>query len=256
MFGFSHKHLAITLIALVSQTAQSQSDMVWYKPAAFPESFKINRDSCMQQNNNKDGYQSCMNRAGWTLVERSKLDAARKECRDSYPPMQNNPKNADAYFGCLRDKGWEEESKVSTEIRRLNIQSDEICVKPEYAEIIKNIPCRVREINLEHLSNSSRVVAENKQVYLQFFKEFEDNRALTNQTMRNGSMANKKMYEYRTTVSDAKVDDNRINLITGKITFGEYSKKRKELEGEFQQMVNKINEEVKEFINTPPPKRQ
>jgi hypothetical protein len=69
-------------------------------------------------------------------------------------------------------------------------------------------------------------------------------------------MANKKMYEYRTTVSDAKVDDNRINLITGKITIGEYSKKRKELEGEFQQMVNKINEEVKEFINTPPPKRQ
>ena len=241
---------------ILSQAVQAQSDKVWYKPAVFPESYKINRDRCMQQSNNQDSYHSCMTRSGWTLVERSKHDAARKECRDLYLPMPDNPKNAEAYFGCLREKGWEDESKVASEIRRLRIQAEQICVKQEYSEIVNNVPCFVREINLEHLSNSNRVSTENKQIYLKFFKEFEDNRALGYQVARNGSMAIKKFVEYLTTVSDAKGDDNKINLITGIITFGEYNKKRKELEGERQQMGNKINEEVKEFINAPIPKRQ
>ena len=69
-------------------------------------------------------------------------------------------------------------------------------------------------------------------------------------------MGLKKIYEYRITHYEPKIDENRVALVMSQITFGEYNKRRKELDAEYQKMSMKINDEVKDFINSPPPKRQ
>ena len=250
----SYTVVATAFLMLASLPAFSQSDKAWYKPASMPESFKISRDSCVAPS--KEAFEACMTRAGWTLIERNKIDASRKECREKYPPSPNNLKNADSYFECMREKGWEDEPVANRELRSLSIKSEEeICQKSEFSEAIKNVPCRIREITIEHLSNSEKVVANNKQLYINFFKAFDEERAKSNQVLRSGTMANKKIYEYRISSLEPKTDENRVALITGQITFGEYNKRRKELDAELQKTAMKINDEVKDFINSPPPKR-
>jgi hypothetical protein len=246
----------MALSLLISQSVWAQNDRVWYKPAAYPETFKLNRDECNFQTSNRETYEACMNRSGWTLVDRSRVESDRKECREKVPAVKNDPKNTNAYFLCLREKGWDEEPNSVRKLRQLIIQTNEICQKPEYAELITSIPCHVRDISLEHLASIEKVTNENKKVFLNYFKELEDVRTKALQALRNGSMANKRTYDFRTGGWDAKIDDNRVNLVTGKITFGEYNKHRKELEAEYQQNINKINDEVKEFIKTPSPKKQ
>lgn len=248
--------LAIGILsAFANFSAVAQSDKTWYMPAAMPESFKISRDGCVSPS--KEAFEACMNRAGWTLIERNKIDASKKQCFEKYPSMPNNSINTDSYFDCMREKGWDLESVANRELRKLNIKSEEeLCRKIEFADAIKNVPCRVKNITIEHLSNTNKVTDESRHVYINFFKSFDDERIKSHQILRSGSMGHRKMYEYRISVSEPKTDENRVLLITGQISFGEYNKRRKELDAEYQKIAMKINDEVKEFINAPPPKRQ
>lgn len=248
--------LAISIVSVFANfSAMGQGDKAWYKPAAMPESYKLSRDGCVTPS--REAFEACMNKAGWTLIERNKIDASRKECREKYPPISNNLKNTDAYFECMREKGWEDESVANRELRKLNIKSEEeLCQKSEFSDAIKNLPCRVRDITIEHLSNTSKVTNESRQFYIDFFKLFDDGKVKYNQIMRNGSMMHKKIYEYRISVSEPKSDENKVALITGQISFGEYNKRRKELDAEYQKTAMKINDEVKDFISGSPSKRQ
>ena len=64
-------------------------------------------------------------------------------------------------------------------------------------------------------------------------------------------MFEKKMYEYRLKTYNPKIQEIRINLITGKINFGEFNKRRKEIVTEASLMSPKFFEEVQAFIKQP-----
>ena len=235
----------------VSAFAFGQSAKVWYKPAQLPESYKLIRDSCLPAN--KEAFEACMTNAGWTLVERGRIEASRKECREKYSPAADNQKAVGEYYACLRDSGWEDEPISNKQLRDANLKlKEEVCDNPKYSDAIKNIPCLATEITLEHLANAGRISEENKRIYLDFFKQLEDFRTKTTRIRNDGSMAQRKLSEFLISTIDPKVDDDRVALITGKLNFGEYNKRRKEIQSDIQKMSNKINEETKDFINSPP----
>jgi hypothetical protein len=242
---------AIAIAIPYFSPAIAQSEKVWYKPGAFRESFKLARDGCAAPT--RDAFEACMSRAGWTLVDRSKGDESRRDCGEKFPASSANIKTRDLYFECMREKGWEDEPASNRELRKWNIKfEDEVCQKPEFAQAIKNMPCRVREITLEHLSNAEKVTDENKRLYLNFFKILDEEFPKYDQILRNGSMSQKKIYEYRISNINPRTDDNRIALINGQISFGEYNKRRKDMDVEMQKFSLKVEDEIKEFANSPP----
>lgn len=242
--------VAIAFSMYNGANALAQSNKSYYKPAAMPESYKLSFDSCVSSN--REAFEACMSRAGWTLVERSRIDASRKECKEKHSPVADNQKAVSDYYACLRDSGWDDEPVSNRYLRDASLKfKEEVCDNPKYSDAIKNIPCLPSGITLEHLANTSKISEDNKQFYLDFFKQQEEYRVKIARIRNDGSMAQKKLSEILSSTIDPKIDDDRVALITGKMTFGEYNKRRKELQAEIQKISNKINDEVKEFINSP-----
>jgi hypothetical protein len=140
---------------------------------------------------------------------------------------------------------------VIKKIRELSSEMMTVCKKPEFMPYTSKSPCNGDEISLEHISDNSKIDETQKANMLALFKILDDldNKADTQRSY--GSMFFKKYYEWKVTQLKPKIDENRINLVLGKITFGEYNLKRKEFNNEDKLATKKFNEEVLAFTREP-----
>jgi hypothetical protein len=235
--SFVHILIVLTLV-LSSQSTYAQSTKAWYKPQVWPENFKIDRAACLS---NSPLFTNCMIDKGWTLVDKTKWDSDRVFCRDS------SKEKPGSYTECMLSKGWDENPPNALGLSKLNQQSQDLCIDEAFKAYLNKAPCA---IGLENISDQSYITIVEKESMINYFKKWEEIENKRLNLLRNGGMQNKKMYEWRVTYWLPKVDENRIALINGKITYGAYNTRRKELNNEVRTVSQRFNEEVNAFINS------
>ena len=125
----------------------------------------------------------------------------------------------------------------------------------ELGECHSKAPCEQKDISLQHLADASFINEQEKVAMLAFVKTADQIERKRLDAFRTGGMVEKKLYEYRLKTSNPKIDEIRLSLLTGKINFGEFNKRRKELSTEASLASQKFSEEVREFSRQPPPTR-
>jgi hypothetical protein len=244
----------IALNFLASNNTFAQSDKVWYKPKVYQENFKTDRDSCSAPGQNQTGFNNCMGQRGWTLVDRNIQNADRKFCQDKSSGLDDSEKRA-AYLSCLLEKGWDDENETQYKMRMLSKEAAEACKLEEFKLFNSKSPCEQKDITLQHLADASFINEQEKVAMLAFVKSADEIERKRLEAFRAGGMVEKKLYEYRLKTSNPKTQENRLSLLTGKINFGEFNKRRKELFTEGSLASQKFSEEVREFSRQPPPTR-
>ena len=244
----------IALNFLAVNNLFAQADKTWYKPKVYGESFKLDRDSCATLGQNQTGFNNCMGQRGWTLVDRNVHNADRKFCQDKSNVLDDSEKRA-SYLSCLLEKGWDEENDTQYKMRMLSKESAEICKLEEHKLFNSKSPCEHKDITLQHLADASFINEQEKVAMYALVKSTDEIERKRLDAFRAGGMLEKKVYEYRLKTYNPKVQDNRLNLLTGKINFGEFNKRRKELFTEGSLASQKFSEEVREFSKQPPPTR-
>jgi len=232
----------------------AQSDKTWFKPKIYQESFKIDRDSCATPGQNQTGFNNCMGQRGWTSVDRNVLNADRKFCQDKSSSLDDSEKRS-VYLSCLLEKGWDEENETQYKMRLLSKESAEACKLEEFRLFNSKSPCEHKDITLQHLADNSFINEQEKVSMFALVKNSDAIEQKRLEAFRAGGMLEKKVYEYRLKTYNPKVQENRLNLLTGKINFGEFNKRRKELFTEGSLASQKFSEEVREFSRQPPPTR-
>ena len=244
----------IALNFLAVNNLFAQADKTWYKPKVYGESFKLDRDSCATPGQNQTGFNNCMGQRGWTLVDRNVHNADRKFCQDKSNVLDDSEKRA-SYLSCLLEKGWDEENDTQYKMRMLSKESAEICKLEEHKLFNSKSPCEHKDNTLQHLADASFINEQEKVAMYALVKSTDEIERKRLDAFRAGGMLEKKVYEYRLKTYNPKVQDNRLNLLTGKINFGEFNKRRKELFTEGSLASQKFSEEVREFSKQPPPTR-
>jgi hypothetical protein len=242
------------LFIIIMPVAHAQADKFFYKPAAIPEAFKTDRDSCVARNSNQNGYMACMTQLGWTLIESAKFNADRRECGEKFPRVSGDYIAIGNYHDCMRERGWDEEFEAAKRWRKNQIAIQQYCSSEKFSEIVKRAPCNSSKILLEHLANNSRVSEAEKALWLDFFNGLDPLNSEYREILRSGPMIYKKGYEANMRFVK-RTDELRIDLIMGKITIGEFNKARKDIRMEYDSLMVRANEEVRAFLNSPAPQR-
>jgi len=231
---------------LIGSNVNAQSNRVWHKPKAYPESLAVDWDSCKKINND---VSNCLIQRGWASVDKNILDSDIKQCRESSDGSKEvNSEGKTLYLTCMLDKGWDVQSEADRQLQILTKELRKICEETKYAEIIKKTPCNSGEITIEQLADSSKITPSQKIAYQEWTKNTDAISRKMDAVRSNGNMFMKKYYDYRLSTSIPKVDSYRLNLVLGKSTWGEYNQKRKELDLSNREKIKQINEEVNSFI--------
>ena len=131
----------------------------------------------------------------------------------------------------------------------------ENCKLEEFRIFISKSPCDQKDISLQHLADSSIISEQEKIVMLAYVKSADESERKRLEAFRTGGMVEKKLYEYRLKTYNPKIQEIRLSLLTGKMNFGEFNKRRKEISTEGNLVSQKFSEEVQAFIKQPSPTR-
>lgn len=248
----SNKTLTNLIVILVNfflmiTTVNAQSNNSWFKPRAYIESYYVDLDSCKQISSNN--IANCLNQRGWTLIDKTVFDNDGKQCREESTASKGFDSDGKTlYQTCMLNKGWDLQAEADRQLVILNQEYKKVCEDPKYSELVKKSPCSSALITIEQLADNSKLTPTEKIVYLDFIKSIDTLTQKMDNFRSNGGMFWKKYYQFRITYEIPKVDSNRIDLIQGKTTWGEYNQKRKELDLSNRDKVKQINEEVQAFI--------
>ena len=203
----------LACVLMVSGCAQPK---VWMKPGAGNEEFNQARYACLQQGQqpystayiNRYGgsasggmttngmlYNACMEAGGWALVE-------------------NATANSPAYTAAVKE---------------INDEGRALCRKPEYYPYYSWAPCGVREATADQMADRTRVTPAEKPVFNKIKAESDD--------MNARLLAAHRQYNEKhgdglaTNIEQAMASSNivRQEYLEGRITRGEYNKRRRDI---------------------------
>jgi hypothetical protein len=243
--------VSVMLSFLLTGATSAQSGKVWFKPKTYPESLKLDKGMCIDAGLKQDTQMTtCLIQKGWTLVDQSVFEKDQTQCMDKANQMpQENTRRT--FLACMFDQGWDLETDTERELTRLNAEFDDLCKKEEYRPYIEKSPCNARNITLEQLSDTTRINERQKQAMLAFAKATDDIVNRIEDAQKMGGMLSRKMYEYLVSTLKPARDGYRIELVQGKLTWGEYNQRKRDAVAQQAIFVKRASEEVSEFVKTP-----
>ena len=130
--------------------------------------------------------------------------------------------------------------QLNDPIKRSLEEHKQRCLELEYQEYYSQTGCFATDINIEHMVDTSKITSPQKAVMLKA-------RGLADQTNKEQVQLFRKLggvkgSQYGDLHDSFKVKDDRnhIDLYNGRITWGEYNQRRKEISSEFNETVNKL----------------
>jgi len=163
-------------------------------------------------------------------------------------PQENARKT---FLACMFDQGWDLETETEHELTTLSAEFDSLCKKDEYRPYIEKSPCNARNITLEQLSDTTRINEQQKQAMLAFTKATDDIVNRIEDTQKMGGMLSRKMYEYLVSTLKPARDGYRIDLVQGKLTWGEYNQRKRDAVAQEAIFRQRATQEINEFVKTP-----
>ena len=208
----------------------------WYKPGAKQGEFEQAKYQCLQESQQRVGVAQA-NAYGGTAV--------------------NTVQTNDMLFGnCMNAKGWSLQnnqalqqqaqqnqsinSQFQAESNRLDAQSRDTCNNPDLKAYYSKTACYAQDITFEQLADSSKITAAQKAALVkQRAAVSESQKARYDLNKRAGGRA-ARIADVVNTDLIPKNDQNNLDLYNGKITWGEYNKKRKDIYLQFQERIKSI----------------
>lgn len=234
-----HKRRSIYLhLAGITLVLTGCAKPLWIKPGASQEDFGRDKYECMQQaqqrvsgayvnayggaSTNKvitnDGlFNACMNSKGWTLQSSSNIEQAQAQNRQRFEATK-----------------FRQEDLVQ---RRAAL-----CDDKRFEAYYTKTSCKSSELSLAQLSDNSKITAAQKRALDQLSPEINGINKETLELQRNSTAKN---LSARITTLQNSIDAderNRLNLYTGKITWGQYNNTRKEISKDYASRMGVINQ--------------
>jgi len=198
---------------------------IWFKQNAGQGEFERDRYSCLQQSQQRVGsaqvnayggsavntvatnemlYSTCMGAKGWSLQNKEIVMAQ---------AAQNQAKNED--------------------LRRQNDQitanAMATCNKEELKEYYKKTACRTSEISFEQIADTTKITEMQKAALVKQRQEVALIEKKQDVLQRQRGAAGQKIISIAKNYLRPENEKNNLDLYSGKITWGDYNKRRKEI---------------------------
>ena len=210
--------LLLTIAAFILVGCAQQNQSFWEKPGASGKDFEMDKAQCNAQAFSVPGANMM------TVVV-----------------IQNQ---------CLRGKGWyltdtpntapSRAQQTNDVIKGLQDQIGTIGNKPQYAPVIAKTPSKNTDIVFAHLSDKTKITPEQKTLFSSYLAEIEPLELKITATLRSANQTQATRIADLRDVSLLQSNQNRLNLIDQKITWGEFNIKRKEISVSFNTQYQQI----------------
>jgi len=249
-FGVALTVISI-LINVLPATAGAQAGKVWFKPKTFAESLKQDKKTCIAQGfKAADRLTTCLIDNGWTLIDKAVYEKDGYQCLEQ---ANGGPKDLvrKSYLACMLDRGWDLETNIERELTKLALEAKQICDFEEYRMYVERSACLPTDITLEQLSDATRINEKQKIAMMGFTKAIDDVENRIEDVQRLGGMLSRKMYEYDLTIFRPAIDTCRIELFQGKLTWGEYNRRKRDAFTQRAIAIKNATEDVAAYAKSP-----
>ncbi len=225
---------ALGVVLLISGCAVNNN--VWYKANASQEVFAQDRYACLQQAQQPNStayygdyggllagrqytaqagmvtsnplFTGCMNSKGWSWMDQKAVPGGNRSPAAQQADSQSAKSRSDAVYA----------------------QMAASCKNPDYAAYYAKTFCSAPESTLAMMSDKSKINAREKEVLNAWSQAYDKLLLEANDLARQyGSAKDKQIILYYDTVSTPASQKNRLDLYDGKITWGDYNRRRKEI---------------------------
>jgi hypothetical protein len=206
---------------------------LWVKPLATQSDFERDRYSCLQDSQQRVGaaqvnvyggsaintmttnemlFNSCMGAKGWSLKSKDVIQAevAQNQAKDSV----------------VRDT-------ISSVVERVKIH----CRENEFKEYYAKTGCLVSDISFSQIADESKITPEQKVALLKQQDIIAGFNKEQDEIMKRAGAAGVREADLRRIHLYPMQEKNNLNLFTGKITWGEYNQRRRDIPVEFRKIL-------------------
>jgi hypothetical protein len=235
------KKLLLLTLAGCSLFVSGCAQNVWHKPTARAGEFEQDRYACLQQSQQQrsvaqvgayggaavssavtnDGlFSSCMNARGWSLTNAEAAQQIQQQQQSTYQARNN---------------------QAADDVNRLKLKSEERCASPAYKLYYEKTACVADNITFEQLTDKSKITPAQKQTLVKVRAMVDEVNKEQNRLARmHGGLIGAKRADLAESSLFPKNDKNNVELYEGKITWGEYNQRRKEIYINFMNEVKNI----------------
>jgi hypothetical protein len=216
------------LIIAISVVLIGCAQNTWYKPTARSGEFESDRYECIQQSQQRLSVASIYKFSGTAVDQQITNDQVFSTCMTSKgwslgkkEDVQNQVAQSTAQF-----------NSVKFQLDQLTERSKVFCSLPEFKEFYTNTPCLVTEMSLTHTANDSKITDELKKVMLKQQEYVAGFRKEWSELVKSIGPNGVRQVEINQNIIVPMIEKNTLNLYTGKISWGEYNQRRKEISRE------------------------
>ncbi len=212
----------LVFACLCAVTLCACSTPVWVKPGATQSDFAHDKYGCMQQSQqgastafvnqyggsansgmitNQNLFSACMNAQGWSLQRR----------RPDSPQQQANNEQAKAAMDAI------------------NAEAQQLCARPDLQAYYNKTPCKPIDATLEQMADKSKITEPEKVAMNKVRIEFRTISNKMNDVIRQYNPQNAATIIARRDQAQASQDQLALDFYEGRITQGEYNKRRAEI---------------------------
>jgi len=182
------------------------------------------------------------------------VDSGQCNAQSYSVPFANVYQQAAVQNQCMQGKGWALRDKNAHEASvasvdsswksvkaKLAAETNALCNDPAYKLIYLKTSCLSSDITLEQMTDGSKITAQQKVPFIELRKILSSKSTAFFESAKNihGASGEKLQSLYLTTLLP-ETDKNNIDLYAGKITWGEWNQRRKEIGLKFQQASKNI----------------
>ena len=198
--------LIFAVIAVIGGCANN----VWVKSGATANDFNVDRAQCNAQSFSipfASIYQQaavqneCMVGKGWTLRDKASHDASNSQAESSWKSV------IDQY-------------KTDGDLR---------CKDPSFKAYYAKTACYAPDITFEQMADDSKITSQQKPVLMAVKKSIDSRAAQYYDSLKAIPNAPGEKLVSLWKSFDVEIDKNALDLYSGKISWGEYNRKRKEI---------------------------
>lgn len=229
------------ILPVLLATVGCQAPM-WTKPGATQDEFSRDKYACMQEAQqpasaahvnrhggqassgiatNRDLFTACMNARGYYQQRPGEAQTASSESAQTRE--------------AVRRHAQERFTDAKATIQAITEEARASCQKPRFQSLYEKSACEPSSLTLAQLANGERIGDSERAVLLELVQEWKDRAKRVARAY--GSVGDKKGREISLLVerSADKTEKNALELYERKITWGEFSRARKEIAANYRE---------------------
>ena len=250
---FSYSYLLGRLFVLISMALVSQialAELTWYKEGGpLTEEFEKTRENCISNLKSQRflNIDDCTKKAGWRLIEKGDLDAARKQCREN--SQVDGVLSNDKYFACGKEAGYDWKPQGYIIAQENNVNRKAFCSDEKFSSIFAVSPCLPIKIAFEHMANDKKIAQSEKKIFGEYFDRSVNLDKVSSKFQRDfNGIVGRKNAEFFELIYLPKRNQNMLDLYQGKISWGQYNKNRADFNQEFKEAGDRFRRELQDEI--------